>query len=95
MFEYPENIDAYLDPCPGESTGESRVLTRDQILGRISTEEIGALHASMDVRISGLMFKITNRALIDLDNPAWLADFQYAENLGLMDSGRAAIIVGV
>lgn len=92
MFEYPENVDQYMDTCPGEYVGASRNVPRNDLLDRITTEELGGLASSADVRVKGLMFRMQNSDPIDLNNPQWVSDFTYAEEQGLLTAGRAAII---
>jgi hypothetical protein len=92
MFEYPDNIDAYLDPCPGKFVGDSRLVSKEEMLRRLSTEEIGGLSGSDDPRIGGVIFKLQNQNEIDLNDPSWYADMLYAESIGILEEGRSTII---
>lgn len=92
MFSYPENVDSYMDPCPGEYVGASRNVLRNDFFGRFTSEELGNLETSQDHRIIGMMVRMKNTDPIDLADPTWLADLTYAEGQGLLTEGRAAII---
>lgn len=92
MFSFPENVDEMMDPCPGRYTGLSRIISRNELLSRITTEEIGALSQSADTTIAGLVFRLANEDPVDLANPRWLSDFSYAEGQNILSAGRSEVI---
>lgn len=93
MFEFPENVDSYMDPCPGEYTGENRLISKSDFLDRFATEELGALNASTDARIRGMMFRVANAENVDLNHPQWLDDLTHAEAEGILNVGRTSVIL--
>lgn len=93
QFTFPENIDAYLDICPGTYVGVMRNVTRGEFLDRFATEELGAMDLSQDLRVRGMLFRMQNDDQINLNEPRWEDDLRYAEGQGILTPGRAAIIL--
>jgi hypothetical protein len=94
QFQFPENVDAYLDPCPGTYTGQTqRNITRDDFLLRFATTELGAIETSTDVRVKGMYARMMASTMIPLDHPTWASDLMHAEAQGCLDAGRATVII--
>ena len=76
-----------------DSQVQEKKISKDVFLDKFTTEEQGLIITSTDATVKALLFDIQLRPFIDLKNQKTIDAVYKLEELGLIELGRAAVIL--